>query len=308
MSNYLFTLINHSKDGARSLEDPIAIIGHQLRALGHCAEHHPDKTDKFLVAEAGYNVIVEGFTDTVIDIMRQVREQGGRWLILATEEPTDRGFNHGQSPEMIMRQKQFPKAAQYADGILHLVPGERVNKWYSQFAPSAFADLGYAPTLVRPSDGVEPIYDFGFFGSLTRRRAKILKRLAKYIGSEKAVRVECTFAEGTKRDQLMRQSRVIVQIKKDERMELVSSSRLNTALCVGRPVIAEPHELSAPWDQVVKFSKTLDGFYADCLMARSAWRGVHAAQMEKFKVRMSPEICVGRALREIGVGGERVAA
>ena len=201
MGNYLFTLLNHSKDGARSLEDPIAIIGHQLRALGHTAEHHPDKTDKFLVAEAGYNVIVEGFTDTVIDIMRQVREQGGRWLILATEEPTDRGFNHGQSPEMIMRQRQFPKAAQYADGILHLVPGERVNKWYSQFAPSAFADLGYAPTLVRPSDGIEPIYDFGFFGSLTRRRAKILRRLAKFIGSEKAVRVECTFAEGTKRHQ-----------------------------------------------------------------------------------------------------------
>ena len=106
----------------------------------------------------------------------------------------------------------------------------------------------------------------------------------------------------------MLQSRVIVQIKKDERMELVSSSRLNTALCVGRPVIAEPHELSAPWDGVVKFSKTLDAFYADCFLARTAWRGIHAAQFDKFKVKMSPEICVGRALREIGIGGERVAA
>ncbi|MEK7749585.1 MAG: hypothetical protein AAB277_01250, partial [Planctomycetota bacterium] len=82
---------------------------------------------------------------------------------------------------------------------------------------------------------------FGFFGSLSRRRLKILKTLARYIGSEKAIRVVSDFPTQDERDAAMRSARVILQIRKYDEMGLVSSSRCNTALCNGRPVIAEPH-------------------------------------------------------------------
>lgn len=309
---FLFTLCNHNDAGQRSLEDVIGIFGHQLRALGHEAVWVPTQRDKFLTREAGINVVVEGFTDWSVSWMSEAAGRGARFVILATEEPTDQGFNHGQSPEMIQRQKKFPEAARHAEAILHLVPGERVNAWYSQFAPSAYVELGYAPSLVRSPDGKEPEYDYGFFGSLSRRRLKILRRLARTVpGHQKAVRIEATFPTQAERDRVMRQAKVIVQIRKDDRMGLVSSSRCNTALHLGRPVVAEPHDLSRPWDEVIKFSPSLDAFYNDCLMARSAWRGVHAAQMAKFREKMSPEICVGRPLRQVGVlgsDGERNAA
>jgi len=119
--------------------------------------------------------------------MSAARAQGARFLILATEEPTDKGFNHGTQKEMVVRQEIFPEAAKHCDGILHLVPGEHVTRWYSQFAPAAYADLGYARTLIRP-DVIQPEFDFGFYGSLTKRRLKILKKLAAMVGTQKAVK------------------------------------------------------------------------------------------------------------------------
>lgn len=296
---FIFWLANHNLIGQRSLEDVIGILGHQLRALGHGAVWNP-ANDKLLTGDAGINIVVEGFTPGSIHVMDQAHSQGARFLILATEEPTPRGFNHGTQIEMVKRQEMFPEAAKLCEGVLHLVPGERITQWYGQFAPSAPVELGYASTLVR-SGYEDPEYDFGFYGSLSKRRLAILKRLANRVMTQKAVKIVADFATQDDRDREMRRAKVIVQVRKFEAMGLVSSSRCNTALCLGRPVIAEPHELSHPWDEIVRFSKTMDRFYDDALMVRAAWRGIHADQFAKFKEKLSPQVCVGNALEKIGV-------
>lgn len=267
-------------------------------ALGHKAVWEVDNSH-WLARDSGINLVVEGFTPQSTDVIRKGYEGGARFICIATEEPTPKGFNHGCDREMIFRQQEFPNAAKYFDGILYLVPG--AGEWYSQFAPSAYVELGYAPSLTRIENTKPPEFDFGFFGSLSRRRHRILKQLARYIGTEKAVRVEASFADQVTRDNTMREARVIVQLRKHDAMGLVSSSRCNTALHLGRPVVAEPHLLSKPWDEVIKFSKDLESFFQDCLLARSAWQGVHADQFAKFKQKMSPDYCIGRALREIGL-------
>ncbi len=129
------------------------------------------------------------------------------------------------------------------------------------------------------------------------------------IDAERVVRAVGDFNTQEERDREMQQVKVILQLRKYEEMGLVSSSRCCTALCLGRPVVAEPHLLSHPWDEVVSFAKTMDGFYSLALTARAAWRGIHAAQFEKFKAKMSPQACVGDALERIGVRPpERAAA
>lgn len=304
---FSFWLGNHNKVGQRSLEDVIGIFGHQLRALGHQAVWD-DANDKFVAGDSGINVVVEGFTPGVIACIAQGHAAGARFICLATEEPTPNGFNHGRDAEMVRRQERFPEAAQFFEGILHLVPGAAVTRWYSQFKPAAYVELGHAPSLVRRPDYVEPDYDFGFFGSLSKRRLQILKRLAKRIGSEKAIKIVADFASQADRDRDMRRAKVILQVRKYDEMGLVSSSRCNTALHLGRPVIAEPHLLSEPWDKVVTFSETLESFYDQAILTRSIWKGVHAAQMEKFRALMTPEACVGQPLREIGVLSSQRAA
>lgn len=299
---WLANLCNHSPEGQRSLEDPLGIFGKMLRALGHSIVWDP-KNDKFLTGPGTMNLIVEGFTDSFIEVIATAHAQGARFVILATEEPTARGFNQGTQPEMVMRQKTFPLGAKYADGILHLVPGDHVTQWFSQFAPTAYVELGYAPDLVRRAEprGIEPPFDFGFYGSMSKRRMQILKRLAKISGKEKAVRIMADFRTQDERDAAMREAKVIVQIRKFEAMGLVSSSRCNTALMIGRPVLAEPHLLSHPWDEVVTFTKTLEGFYDVARLMRFQWQSAHAAQFDRFKTMLTPEWCVGRALKQIGL-------
>lgn len=305
---FLFWLANHNLTGQRSLEDVIGIIGHQLRALGHEAVW-VKANDKFLGRDNGINIIVEGFTPLSVREITKYHEMGARFLMIATEEPTPKGFNYGLPREMVDRQKIFPEVGKICEGIIHLVPGDHVTKWYSQFAPSAQAELGYAPTLVRSAaTDTEPDHDFGFYGSLSERRVKLIKRLANRCNKVNAIRVVGDFQEQNDRDREMRRCKVIIQIRKFKEMGLVSSSRCCTALCLGRPVIAEPHQLSHPWDEVIPFAQTEEGFLNRAMMMLTYWRGAHADQFAKFKARFTPEVCIGRALDQIGILKERVAA
>jgi hypothetical protein len=297
--NFLFNLFNHNDLGQRSLEDPIGILGKQLMALGHQVAWRT-QNDKFLNRDTGINVIVEGFTAVAAAHIANAHFNGARFLCIATEEPTPFGFNGGRDPEMVWRQRLFPEAAKYFEGIFHLVPGEYVTRWYNQWAPAAYVELGYAPGLIRHARRA-PTFDFGFFGSISRRRLKILKSLARYIGSEKAIRVVSDFPSQEARDDTILSARVILQIRKYEEMGLVSSSRCNTALCCGRPIVAEPHTLSKPWDEIVTFTKTLESFNAEAVMARTMWDSLYRTQFERFKNKLTPEICVGEPLKKINL-------
>lgn len=295
-----FWLANHNEKGQRSLEDVIGIFGHGLRALGHTAVWDSSNT-KFALDPDSVNVVVEGFTPAVAALMADATARGARFVCLATEEPTPSGFNHGREPEMVRRQRDFALAAPYMEGILHLVPGQNVTDWYAQFAPAAYVELGYAPSLVRLQPRVEPTFDFGFFGTVSKRRMTILKRFAKRLTSAKAIRIVSDMPSQDDRDRIMREVRVVLQIRKHEEMGLVSSSRCNTALSIGRPVVAEPHELSKPWDEIVRFSKTMDSFFDEALAVRADWRGVHATQLQALRTKLPPEVCVGEPLRRIGI-------
>lgn len=296
---FLFNMMNHSAVGQRSLEDVIGIVGHQMRALGHEAIWDP-RNDRFLHHSQGWNVVIEGFTPAFVEKIRIGHEQGARFICLATEEPSEHGFNQGTQKEMVARQKMFANAAPYLQGILHLVPGQHVTDWYAQHAPSAYCELGYAPSLVRPPEFAQPDFDFGFYGTLSKRRLDLLKRLQKKTGTR--IKIVADFATQKERDDSMRRSKVVLQIRKFEEMGLVSSSRCCTALFIGRPVVAEPHLLSKPWDEIVNFTDSMDHFFNTAMLVRTAWRGTYAMQMEKFKSKLTPEFCIGEPLRKIGVG------
>jgi hypothetical protein len=304
---FLINTFNQSHLGERSLEDPIAIVGHQLAALGHSVAW---ANDRFLMPDVGINIVTEGFSPQSTQSISLAHSHGARFICLATEEPTPRGFNHGYYAEWVSRQNEFPKTAKCFEGILYLVPG--TGEWYSQFAPAAHIELGYADTLMRVDETIEPTHDFGFFGSWTEHRREVCERLTKMVGvkpkGEKAVIFISNFSDQLTRDKEMEKARVILQLKRRDEMGVVSSTRCNTALCLGRPVIAEPHEYSKPWDGVVRFSETPETFFRDAMAMRDAWKEEYAAQFARFRSKFTPEFCVGRALKEINLNMETISA
>ena len=290
---FVFCLKNHNSLGVRSLEDPVMVLIHQLRALGHVAELSKDQV---ATSRDAINVLVEGFTKETPGQLAFLRKRGARFLCIATEEPTDQGFNHGVTPHMVDRQAAFPEAAKHIEAVWALVPG--AEAWYGRYAPACHVELGYAPTLERRFD-VLISHEFGFFGSVTERRFDILKRLgAMTKKTHNGVKVLAGFQEQVYRDREMSRAKVIVLLRAVEEMGLVSSSRINTALHIGRPVVAEPHQLSANWQDIIHFSRSLPRFYEDAMAMRRGWEHKHAKQMARFRDLLSPERCVGRALRE----------
>lgn len=302
-----FATWNHNPLGQRSLEDIISLIGQQLRALGHQATWIQGPGN-FIKADAGINVIVEGFTEPAVADIARLYGEGCRFLCIAPEEPVPgKGFNHGLPFEMVARQEIFPQAARYFEGIAHLIPGEHVRSWYAQFAPTVFLDLGWSPTMdaLRLNRRPEPKYDFGFYGSLSPRRKKIIEKLAKKSGS--TVRTVCDFPTQAERNNAMRDCKVSLQIRKFEVMDLISNCRCAMSIQLGCAVVGEPHANPGEYADIVHLSSSLDQFYADAMAARNLWRGIHAGQLRKLKERMTPERCVGHPLAALGLfNGEKL--
>lgn len=296
---FRFTTFNHCRQGQIIVEDITRILGQQLIALGHEVDW---SNDDFILGPDAMNVVLESFADDPRTLARMAaaRSAGCRFLIVATEEPTAAGFNHGLEPAMVDRQNAFPAAAKLADGILHLMPGDHVTRWYAQHASAAYAEIGYAPGLVEDPDDIEPDHDFGFYGKMSWRRDQILRTL-EAISKTEILKILTLDVPRRERDATMRRARVIVQVRANEEWGMVSSTRCATALSFGRPVVAEPHPFSKPWDEVVHFSTSIDSFYSDAMDAARAWAPLHAIQMNRFKNKLSPEICIGRPLREIGI-------
>lgn len=304
--NFLFNIWNHDPIGRRTLDDVITIIVHQLRALGHQAAV---SNEGFIHGRNGINVIVEGFhlehREETIDKIADAHGKGSQFIIIATEEPVEgKGFNGGVSRGMRGRQKAFPEAAKYADAILALVPG--TEAWYGQFAPTAHIELGWARSLERPPNHHLIKTDFGFFGSKTQRRDRIIRRLV--MRTRTTVRVVETLEDQPTRDAAMQEARVLIQIRPHEAASMVSSSRCNTALHLARPVIAEPHRLEAPWNKVIEFSSSPDQFYVDAMRFRSFWQVIWREQMQRFRDVMSPAECLGKPLDRLGIVAMSVAA
>lgn len=294
-----FNTFNHCADGRACIEDLTIILSAQLRALGH----ETTATDEGpLAPDDGYNVLYESFADPgTIDRIAAAHSDGCRFLYVATEEPTEAGCFGGRLDNaMRERQEAFVEAARYADGILHLIPGERVNAWYSRYAPAAYVELGHAEELVYRGSPVEPDITFGFYGQMTPRRREIFDKLSLVTGERVEVLPFIKY-DAAARDVMMRRVRVILQVRAHDSMETVSSSRCATALNLGRPVVAEPHAQGAPWDRIIHFSASPNDFYDDAVMFAERWEPTYAEQISRFAAILSPELCLGEPLRMIGV-------
>lgn len=294
MSVFQFTTLNLTGLGRLGMGDIISNIAEQMRALGHEVIWNDDG---FAIGDDVYVLIFESFFSVHIDALRQAHAEGAKIIIIATEKPGELGFNSGLTEELIVRQKNFAEATKYACAIWVTIP--EWIPWYCKFRlPTAEVALGYAPGLVRSPEVGEIDHDFGFFGSMTPRRIKVLERLAREkVGDRRALVRYVQFESAEARDMQMARCKVIVQISHHEKMQILSGSRCCTALHIGRPVFAEHHAECGPWKDIIEFAHP-DVFAQKAIQMLPRWREAFAEQFAKFKEIMPPEKCVGRTIKE----------
>lgn len=281
---FVFNLFNQSDLGKTSLVDPMNNIAKQLEDCGHVVKWYDDA---LIAHEDLYMIVFDGFHESQVPLFKDFHERGGKLIIVATEEPTDNGFNHGAIKHMVGRSERFAAIAPYATAIWYLVPG---STWYEQFCPATFLDLGYSPRLIRRWD-IPVEFDVGFFGSVTKRRAEMLKKFAAY-----GLRLHIPkFGDSEFRDREISRCKVVVQLRSYEQMGLLSSSRCSTALHLGRPVLAEPHGNPGKWPDIIRFEDIDFMAYMAEQMANN-WQEEHANQMAKFMELMPASKVMAKAL------------
>ena len=146
----------------------------------------------------------------------------------------------------------------------------------------------------------EPDLDFGFYGLMTWRRREIIDEIAKRSGKP-VLEMTSLLTPRAARNAEMRRARVILQIRANLETQWVSSTRCASALHMGRPIVAEPHGIRGPWDEIVPFADTIEDFYVQAAATAANWRGAWRGQVDRFAAKLSPGTCVGRPLREIGI-------
>ncbi len=290
---FQFNTFNITAIGRLAMQDILSNIGRQMEALGHEMFW---SDDGFAQGDDTYVILCEGFFDNHLEVMREAKVAGVKFIIFATETPSALGFNAGLTEEMRVRQRTFGEAAKCAVAIWYSSVGS--GEWYAKFGlPVAHIELGYAPNSVRHPQNVLD-HDFGFFGSLTKRRHAILRRVAREkIGDHRALVRYTQFESVEMRDAQMVRCRVILQIRPHEAMGRVSTSRCCTALHIGRPVIAEHHSHPGVWGEIIEFAHH-DIFIQRAIRMHGRWEVAYAEQFARFKELLSPEKCVGLTIKE----------
>jgi hypothetical protein len=276
--------------------DIIAALAAQLSDLGHRHIRHWG----FLPPPA-VNLVLEAFDDnSIAELMRQ-KANGNILVCVATEMATCATkfgilWNYLIEEEYWReRSVKFVEALPQFDAVWCLVSGTAatLKRWH----PKAFdIELGYSPRLMQKT-AQEPAYDFAFFGSRSPRREGII---GEFRRAGYSVLTVWDRRAADQRDQILRQARVVLDIRHNEYSPVISTSRIGTALHVGRPVVVEMFGRRTPqraWLKLIAAAEP-DGFLARAMAVLADWQQEHAAQTARFR-RLTAARCLGRAVKAL---------
>ena len=206
-----------------------------------------------------YNIFAEGTLETLKHPARvhEMARAGYGLIALITEEPTlvtTEGlcWNYMTTGTWEHRADLFVEIAPALSAAWCYVPGgAAIMRRF--VAVAADIDMAWGQRFNRRRPLPVPHFDFCFFGGLTPRRQRMLAEIAKRGFKVDIIPHSSSLA---RRDERIPHSRIVLDIKQHHWWDLVSSVRYVTALCCGRPVVAEwrSERFRAGWEGAVRFA------------------------------------------------------
>ncbi len=282
---------NHTEVGRDTLIDIRNCLAGMLIDLGHGVTKSSDQ----LVTRPSINVLFEGFGRKSSALLAAISKQDFDFLIVCTEAFGKKAMNDSAHRAMRMRQRWLPEVAKIAKACWCLAPG--MAEQLKQYCENSFdVELGWSQTQesVLLKDEA-PKHPFVFYGGLNERRASLVNA---FEGQGHHVALGEDYGPILLRNDLVRQSKVVLGLKPTNSWKLFSSSRAQTALHLGRPVIFEDVDDSAhrsPWRDIVVVSES-ECFGTVAVEMMKNWQDCAAEQMEKFREILPPQRSIGPAL------------
>lgn len=320
-----FVLTNMSKEiGQPTLEDPMILLSGQATDLGIdvCANGgmgiNAKQGEGAWIARSDYiNLIFDGFDeDMMIPQMLWAKSKGARIVAIATEEPGKFGFNHGTPTGLWgIRQKNFQLAVKAGcfEGVLYFVP--QGGPWYKNIHPnSAHVETGYSRSLDNPST-LDKVFSFCFCGGMGEYRNNILKAVDRQLEGKHLIARQrpdvLALPPRAQRDEILRRSKISLQIKPHGISRIISGSRCAWSLLNGVPVVSQYIKSEgSEWPLVFAGAMADDrhSFPEFAVSYLPHYQNLYMRQREQFIRIMSPERCLLKALRELGIMSRPIGA
>ena len=258
-----------------------------LSELGHKVTIAEDK-----VYPQAINLFWENFFPGMGE---KIKKMGIVYGIVATEIPDGKSFNGRSDGSWPMRWKGFPEAASGASFIWTMV--ESTVPFYSQFAPTAFVELGFSELLVPAVRREEPDIDFSFFGLKTPYREKIINEL------EKKAKVKCPkkFLSAPQVADLISRTKVGLSFKQSESWPIPSPTRLARHLIAKRGLVTEYTEVVTKQAELVSVVPKEGDFVDFALEKLKTWKEDAEKAFERYRVEMPMKSIMENMLSRTGV-------
>lgn len=232
MANFHIFTGNHGPHSQETLRDIIDPIRYTLNALGHTVVNgHPAQ----IYDHGTYNIIVEYFTPSFMEVLENMPKTVW-WGLILTEWFDGQGFNKQDSHEWKERFWWCKKMVEVPTCKFAWSLTPETAEWAKGLGKkAAYLELGYVPEMLVAINSL-PTYDFGFVGTITPERERLLNEISQY-GS-------LLVCNGTKaeRDIRLAMCRWSLGFKPDLPLPYPSATRGPASLYAGTPVLWEPVE------------------------------------------------------------------
>jgi hypothetical protein len=288
-----FFLGNHYDSGKLTLQDMVQWFEAGLRELGH------QVTIGDQLAPSAVNLIWEHFLTR--KQAEGILESGVTFGLVGTEIPDGKGFNWRHFPPWPARWDAFQVVARGAAFIWSMIESSVPD--YAQFAPTAYAELGFSDLLVPYESGLDTEFDFGFFGLMTPYRRAVLDKIGRHF---KVAVPEGLLSPGDLRTFIAR-SRIGICFRQSPEWPIPSPTRLGRLLLARRGIAAESTPVTTRQSSLVPTAPT-DGDFAEFCLSRlrANWKAEADEAFERYRATMPMRQIMERLLDQTVLGNVRV--
>ncbi len=271
--------------------DTLLMIQYALQELGFTANINKD------LDPSATNILLDGFDEEYVEKLKQLRDDGGKLWLVATEELSELGFNatalnkkdksHYSNQEYWQkRYDNFAKVIPLVECLFH--PNQTQLPIYEKIFSKEcyFLPHGFTTNFKTVQHRANKDIDFVFTGALTEYRTRFFEELKRKGYNVTTLPV---LSASFYRDDIIARSKVALNIRQTEDWPHFSNSRANYHLCNESALVSQYCPIHCDVANYIEMPESDFMDHAIWLLETGKWQTVakHAYQIYSSQHRLA---------------------